>query len=281
MAGLSFRQKFALCCMFNLAVLIIVASALKLRSVIRSTRISPAYELAIAHVWTTVEYNMAILVAAVLPLKARLESGFKRFKRKFSNHSAGLDVPPNIHSPVIYTGNNSSEEKTSEIPSSAGELSDRRKSQHSFASLGSRVDRDIAHLSAYEFLHEPIPEDFDVERQVYVKPIRAPLALPTKHGEPIPTFGNRSSAMPPDELHEGTELPGLKAADLKRFSAELATITSSDDITPPRHSASLPNTSILEAALHQDRRSSMVMASNNVSSRKGSTPSVRFAKCSS
>ncbi|ORY80390.1 hypothetical protein BCR37DRAFT_67204 [Protomyces lactucae-debilis] len=288
MAGLSFRQKFALCCMFNLAVLIIIASALKLRSVIRSTRITPAYELAIAHVWSAVEWNMALLVAAILPLKSRLENGFKRFKRKFSNHSGGLDVPASLRSPVMSKQVSYEEAKLSgDVPGSAGGCSDRRKSQHSFGSV-SRIDREVAQLSAYEFLHQPIPEDFDVERQVYVKPIPAPLALPLAKGAPIPTFGNRSTTLPPDNFQEGADLPGLKSADLKRFAAELATLSTPSESPAPsrqaRHSSSLPSIALPRlsipsvSAIRSSRRdSASLSAAAEQASRRSSVQSVRFA----
>lgn len=64
--------------MFSLGILIIIASALKLRSVINAASQQPAYQTGIAYIWVAIEMNVAILVAGFLPLKALLEASFRR-----------------------------------------------------------------------------------------------------------------------------------------------------------------------------------------------------------
>lgn len=96
LAGLSGKQRIALGFMFSLGFLIMVASALKLRSVIKSTGHDISFETAVAFIWASVEMNVAVLVAGFLPLKALLEANFRRVKRRFSHPNttlSDLDVP--------------------------------------------------------------------------------------------------------------------------------------------------------------------------------------------
>ncbi|BFZ55913.1 hypothetical protein PYCC9005_002954 [Savitreella phatthalungensis] len=91
MAGLSRRQKIVLAGMFSLALLIIVASGLKLRAVIRGSRGEQAYQLGIAAIWTSVETNSALFVAGALPLKSLVHMSFRRFRRRFSGQTDATD----------------------------------------------------------------------------------------------------------------------------------------------------------------------------------------------
>lgn len=87
MAGLSQSQKAALAGMFSLALLIVIASALKLRAVIAATKGEAAYQYGIAVIWTGVETNVALFVAGMLPLKNLLHMSFRRFKRRLSGQT--------------------------------------------------------------------------------------------------------------------------------------------------------------------------------------------------
>ena len=87
MAGLSRSQKAALAGMFSLALLIVIASALKLRAVIQATKGEAAYQSGIAVIWTGVETNTALFVAGMLPLKNLLHMSFRRFTRRLSGQT--------------------------------------------------------------------------------------------------------------------------------------------------------------------------------------------------
>lgn len=91
LAGLNGRQRFALALMFSLGILIILASALKLRYVLRAqTRHHATYDTGIAYIWIAVEANVALLVAGFLPLKALLEAHFRAVKRRFSSPNTSV-----------------------------------------------------------------------------------------------------------------------------------------------------------------------------------------------
>lgn len=91
LAGLNGRQRFALALMFSLGGLIILASALKLRYVLRAqTRYQATYDTGIAYIWIAVEANVALLVAGFLPLKALLEAHFRAVKRRFSSPNTSV-----------------------------------------------------------------------------------------------------------------------------------------------------------------------------------------------
>lgn len=85
LAGLDRRQRAALACMFSLGGLIILASALKLRNVLKSSRQTVAYNYGIVNTWTAVESNTALIVAGFLPLKALLEARVMAVRRRFSS----------------------------------------------------------------------------------------------------------------------------------------------------------------------------------------------------
>lgn len=85
LSGLNRQQRIALAGMFSLGGLMILASALKLQNVLRSSRQTAAYNYAIVNTWTAVETNTALIVAGCLSLKALFEARFMAVKRRFSS----------------------------------------------------------------------------------------------------------------------------------------------------------------------------------------------------